>query len=301
VVAEACRLTSAAHARPLRARGCGGVHLSRAGGRVSTSGTFLRAFTFARVRKLDAVAARFLVHLAGMTPLLPDVEEVAYLDIDSRDQTDLRVPEAGRGVRAVRGEGAERTDRGPVHPDGGAGDRGHPAAQGLDKLPARSGPAGRRRPGHRHESWGHRERHSPGRLVLLRARGGGRGPPRWDPILGHCTRGRRSRTPARSPTRTRADGYPAFRSWDFDACIFVLLDSSTYEVVQAYELPSTSIQAAASAAPRVNGSRIQVSAPLCSLTGPLRRPARAVTKRACETRPLRAWRSDPWRTRARAT
>jgi hypothetical protein len=62
-------------------------------------------------------------------------------------------------------------------------------AQGLDGLPARSGPAGRRRPGHRHQSWGHRERHGPGRLGLLRARGGGRGPPRWGPILRDCTHG----------------------------------------------------------------------------------------------------------------
>ncbi len=37
----------------------------------STMGTFLRAFTFGRVRSLDAVAERFLTGLAGHTPLLP--------------------------------------------------------------------------------------------------------------------------------------------------------------------------------------------------------------------------------------
>src|SRR3954465_14442643 len=36
----------------------------------STLGSFLRAFTFGHVRQLDAVAARFLLALAGVTPLV---------------------------------------------------------------------------------------------------------------------------------------------------------------------------------------------------------------------------------------
>ena len=36
----------------------------------STLGQFLRAFTFGHVRQLDAVASRFLLKLAGLTPLL---------------------------------------------------------------------------------------------------------------------------------------------------------------------------------------------------------------------------------------
>ena len=36
----------------------------------STLGSFLRAFTFGHVRQLDAVAARFLLALAGITSLL---------------------------------------------------------------------------------------------------------------------------------------------------------------------------------------------------------------------------------------
>ena len=36
----------------------------------STLGSFLRAFTFGHVRQLDAVASRFLLALAGLTPLL---------------------------------------------------------------------------------------------------------------------------------------------------------------------------------------------------------------------------------------
>ena len=54
--------------------------------------------------------------------------------------------------------------------------------RGLGRL-GHVRPAGRRFVGHRNQRWGHRERHGQGRLGLLRARGGGRGPPRWAPIL----------------------------------------------------------------------------------------------------------------------
>lgn len=36
----------------------------------------------AHVRQLDAVAARFLAHLAAHTPLLPGAEQVAFVDAD---------------------------------------------------------------------------------------------------------------------------------------------------------------------------------------------------------------------------
>ena len=48
----------------------------------STLGTFLRRFTFGHVRQLDAVAARLLARLATSTPLLPDADRVAFLDLD---------------------------------------------------------------------------------------------------------------------------------------------------------------------------------------------------------------------------
>jgi len=48
----------------------------------STLGTFLRTFTFGHVRQLDAGAARFVVGLAKNSPILPNVDKVAYLDID---------------------------------------------------------------------------------------------------------------------------------------------------------------------------------------------------------------------------
>ena len=64
-----------------------------AGRAPSTLGTFLRALTFGHVRQLDAVASRVLVNLAGRAPLLVGAGQVAFVDIDSRDQGDLRAQE----------------------------------------------------------------------------------------------------------------------------------------------------------------------------------------------------------------
>ena len=94
-----------------------------------------------------------------------------------------------------------------------------PAAQGVDELRPRRGPAGRRRAGHRP-----RGRREPGCVVvradsaLLRPRRDRRRPPARRPLLGHrpagprrsagrsppstSTRGRRSTTRTRSSTRT---------------------------------------------------------------------------------------------------
>jgi len=49
----------------------------------STLGSFLREFTFGHVRQLGAVARRFVVALAGATPLLGGAEAVTYVDVDS--------------------------------------------------------------------------------------------------------------------------------------------------------------------------------------------------------------------------
>src|SRR5664279_2797367 len=46
----------------------------------STLGTFLRTFTLGHVRQLDGIAARFVAKLATLTPLLPGVDQLAYLD-----------------------------------------------------------------------------------------------------------------------------------------------------------------------------------------------------------------------------
>ena len=79
--------------------------LFTAGRAPSTLGTFLRAFTFGHVRQLDAVAARFLVNLVGITPLMSDVEEVAYLDIDDTIKPTFGYQKqgAGYGYSGVKG------------------------------------------------------------------------------------------------------------------------------------------------------------------------------------------------------
>src|SRR5450759_4628250 len=91
-----------------------------AGRAPSTLGTFLRAFTFGHVRQLDAVASRVLVNLAARAPLLVGADQVAYLDIDSRRQSHLRAQEAGRRVRVLQGQGAQRVARNRLHADLGA-------------------------------------------------------------------------------------------------------------------------------------------------------------------------------------
>ena len=48
----------------------------------STLGTFLRSFTFGHVRQLDKIAATLLVNLAGHTPLLPDADQICFVDVD---------------------------------------------------------------------------------------------------------------------------------------------------------------------------------------------------------------------------
>ncbi|MFE7526945.1 IS1380 family transposase [Kitasatospora sp. NPDC057542] len=48
----------------------------------STLGTFLRAFAHGRNRQLPAVHRNFLARLAATTPLLPDVDQVAFVDVD---------------------------------------------------------------------------------------------------------------------------------------------------------------------------------------------------------------------------
>ena len=49
----------------------------------STLGIFLREFTFGHSLQLGAVLRRHLIALTARTPLLPGIEERAFLDIDS--------------------------------------------------------------------------------------------------------------------------------------------------------------------------------------------------------------------------
>jgi hypothetical protein len=78
----------------------------------STLGSFLRAFTFGHVRQLDAVAARFLVALTGLTRLVvahpgPAITDAGYALLDV-DDTIIEVhghgkQGAGFGYTRVRG------------------------------------------------------------------------------------------------------------------------------------------------------------------------------------------------------
>ena len=79
----------------------------------STLGSFLRAFTFGHVRQLDAIAARFLIAVAGLTRLLDQpssassIEEAGYALLDV-DDTIIEVhgyakQGAGFGYSGVRG------------------------------------------------------------------------------------------------------------------------------------------------------------------------------------------------------
>lgn len=61
--------------------------------------------------------------------------------------------------------------------------------------------------------------------------------------------------------------YSPFRSFDFDACIFLIFDAHTYDLVQAVEVPAESVRTAAQPVPHVNGSRISTRLPLLTLPG----------------------------------
>jgi hypothetical protein len=61
----------------------GGMDLAFTGTRApSTVGTFLRSFTHGHVRQLHRVHRAFLTELAARTPLLPDADAIAFIDID---------------------------------------------------------------------------------------------------------------------------------------------------------------------------------------------------------------------------
>jgi hypothetical protein len=74
-------------------------------------------------------------------------------------------------------------------------------------------------------------------------------------------------------TRLIAEGdrkthfYSPFRSWDFAACVFMILDAHSYEVVRAVEVPVDEVRTLARAAPHVNGFRISTRTPLIRIPG----------------------------------
>ncbi len=72
---------------------------------LSTLGTFLRLFTFGHVRQLDAVAAGLLTRLAAATPVLPEADQVVFVDLDDtvRQTYGYAKQGAGRGYTGVNG------------------------------------------------------------------------------------------------------------------------------------------------------------------------------------------------------
>jgi len=50
----------------------------------STLGTFLRDFTIGHVAQLEKTASQVLGNLVGLAPVLPEVDKLAFLDIDSK-------------------------------------------------------------------------------------------------------------------------------------------------------------------------------------------------------------------------
>jgi hypothetical protein len=61
------------------------------------------------------------------------------------------------------------------------------------------------------------------------------------------------------PGSRRTHVYSPFRSWDFHACVFVTLDSVTYEIVQAVEVSVDQVKAIARESSWVAGHRVTVS------------------------------------------
>ena len=129
----------------------------------STLGTFLRLFTFGHVRQLDAVAAGLLARLAAATPVLPDADQLVFVDIDDtvRQTYGYAKQGAGRGYTGIKGLNALlAVVSTPTSAPLIAATR---LRQGVDELRPRRGQAAGRRAGHRPP------RRGAAGLVLVRA------------------------------------------------------------------------------------------------------------------------------------
>lgn len=68
-----------------------------------------------------------------------------------------------------------------------------------------------------------------------------------------------------TPDSRRYESFSPFRSWAFDACVFIALDCRTYDVVRAVEIPMTTVKAIARETRWVNGHRVSVG----QIAGPI--------------------------------
>lgn len=69
------------------------------------------------------------------------------------------------------------------------------------------------------------------------------------------------------PGAKRTQVYSPLRGWDFDCCVFVLLDINSYDVISGVEVPATSLRSVARRSEWVAGDRISLSTGLASLDG----------------------------------
>lgn len=65
----------------------------------------------------------------------------------------------------------------------------------------------------------------------------------------------------------RSHNYSVFRSYDFDACVFLILDAHSYDVLQAVELSRVSVEALARETAWVKGFRIGTKVRLLDMPG----------------------------------
>jgi hypothetical protein len=57
----------------------------------------------------------------------------------------------------------------------------------------------------------------------------------------------------------RSQSFSPFRSWEFNACVFVVFDCHTYDVVRAVEIPMETVKTLARESSWVKGHRVSVS------------------------------------------
>lgn len=69
------------------------------------------------------------------------------------------------------------------------------------------------------------------------------------------------------PGVRKSQVFSPFRSFEFDACVFVLFDGRNYEITQAIELPRDSVMDMARRSEWVAGSRVRVFANLIAAPG----------------------------------
>ena len=75
----------------------------------TTLGTHLRGYRFGHVRQLDAVAARLLINLARVSPILTGADQLVYVDVDDtvREAHGYRKQGAAYGYSRVKGLNAQ--------------------------------------------------------------------------------------------------------------------------------------------------------------------------------------------------